>query len=697
MRYAVVESSRGKRVRHRAFASPAFRGLRFVIVPTPPGVVFVRFYDARGKLIGIDFGQAGYIGAPGDVTYLLGDREVGVSVGTETRIAPTPDQADRLRTLACVDLTDNHGGNGACDAESDGVFGARQSCDGPSLFGGIVPAGVASVQLTLGSGAHMDVPVRDLPDGFSGRRAFGGNTPAGGEAIRDATALDAAGEAVQRVAVGMPPNGQPCPGTDQGDDVLDAHFVPLAPPAGAAAVATAGGAALLVADQGAEGLCVGVGVGSLPATNCPPAPFDSDEPDLYRTGDVIGGALSRGAARVTLRLDRGSSVTVSTVDGAAYTGRWAGRLRFFAAAVPAGARLRDRPRRRRNDHRRIAKRTRCRTADRCLLFDGGGLGLQLVRYPGQQPCVSAVDTDDNSRPGLLHRPASGHPDRRPLPRVLRRHRRVLLSPRGSRLWPARRQGRAAPGASRRRRNRHRHAHQATLPRRLGRPSSPDATVLGFRAGKSATKFRLPTRQPAVRLPDRALVLSSGCSPHSRRVNEASVAVTAAPRPSRTGSPRQARSSRVGADLGKTRTGRASALAPAVIHRAVGGLDEVGERLASGQGGETNAHRHRVIAGFALLQRASHTLAQVVGLRGRDADQHGGELVAADAGDDVGLAHGVAQDARRRDERGVAGGVAEPSLIAFRPSRSMNRTQRGEPSRAARATALPPSRSRPRRL
>ena len=35
-------------------------------------------------------------------------------------------------------------GNGTCDAESEGVFGARQSCDGPSLFGGIVPAGVAS-------------------------------------------------------------------------------------------------------------------------------------------------------------------------------------------------------------------------------------------------------------------------------------------------------------------------------------------------------------------------------------------------------------------------------------------------------------------------------------------------------------------------------------------------------------------------
>ncbi len=489
VRYAVVESPRGKRVRHRAFASPAFRGLRFVIVPTPPGVVFVRFYDARGKLIGIDFGQAGYIGAPEDVTHLLGDRDVGVSVGTETRIAPTPNQADRLRTLACVDLTDNHGGNGACDAESDGVFGARQSCDGPSLLGGIVPAGVASVQLTLGSGAHMDVPVRDLPDGFSGRRAFGGNTPAG-EAIRDATALDAAGEAVQRVAVGMPPNGQPCSGTDQGDDVLDAHFAPLAPPAGAAAVAAAAGAALLVADQGAEGLCVGVG--SLPATNCPPAPFDSDEPDLYRTGDVIGGALSRGAARVTLRLDRGPSVTVSTVDGAAYTGRWAGRLRFFAAAVPAGAKLtgatvRDAA------GTIIGESPDGRVAappNRRLLFDGGGLGLQLVRYPGQQPCVSAVDTDDTPAPDFCTDPHPGIPIDGPY-HAYSGGIVVSCSARAALAYGRLDDKAALPqvlldgGGTVT-------ATRIKLPFRDAWVAPlPDATVLGFRAGKSTTKFRLP--------------------------------------------------------------------------------------------------------------------------------------------------------------------------------------------------------------
>ncbi len=156
----------------------------------------------------------------------------------------------------------------------------------------------------------------------------------------------------------------------------------LAPPA----VAVAG--ELVAGDQG-ERLCVGLR--TLPAHTCAPPPVDSDRPRLLRDGELVGGALSRDADRITLRLSRGAPVTVRATPGA-YAGMWATKVRFFIARVPAeaevvGAIVRN------------AAGTVIGISDRGVprprqtsrvLVERGGIGLQLIRREGDEPCVTAL-------------------------------------------------------------------------------------------------------------------------------------------------------------------------------------------------------------------------------------------------------------------------------------------------------------------
>jgi hypothetical protein len=390
VRTAETESRRGRRARHRTFAARGFSA-RFVLIPAPPSAVFVRFYGADGTLLGVDPGPAGYIDLDADRTPILGEPGEDVQAHTEALLAPTPDQADRLRTLACVEVTNGSGGSGFCDDESENGLVVMGACDGPDLVGGIFAAGVASVRLILGSGAEFTVPARELPAAFGGRRAIGAPLPSG-EAVREAAALDAAGQGLARTVVGTAPGGQPCPGEDQGNDRFSGHLVPASPPEGAVAVASSGGESLLVAEQG-ETLCVALG--ELSARICPPPPVDSDRPRLMRRGETVAGALSRDAERITLQLDRGDDMTVRTTDGAAYTGRWAGDLRFFAARLDAGRDVTGAVVRNAGGtiigiSKRGIPRPKVR---RTVLARRGDQGLHLVRRGGDQPCLTAFATD----------------------------------------------------------------------------------------------------------------------------------------------------------------------------------------------------------------------------------------------------------------------------------------------------------------
>src|SRR5215211_2587868 len=230
------------------------------------------------------------------------------------------------------DSTNGNAGSGWCTGDAENFVTVAPACDVPDLVSGIVSAGVERVRLTLGTGGELDLASRDLPAAFGERRVFAGPV-AGREAIRAAAALDASGVVVARRTLGTPPGGQ-CPGEDQGNDNAGGDMRPTTAPLGAVPVATAAGESLVAADRG-ETLCVAFG--ALRARVCPPPPVDSDRPRLQRRGGAVGGVLSRDAARVTLRLDRGGPVTLATTDGPAYTGRWAGKVRFFAAASRSSA------------------------------------------------------------------------------------------------------------------------------------------------------------------------------------------------------------------------------------------------------------------------------------------------------------------------------------------------------------------------
>jgi hypothetical protein len=344
------------------------------------------------------------------------------------------------------------------------------------------------VRLTLGSGAEFTVPARELPAAFGGRRVIAAPVPSG-EAVRDAAALDTAGQDVARTSVGAAPGGQPCAGEDQGGDGFSGHLVPTSPPQGAVAFASAGGESLLVAERG-ETLCVALG--ELSAGICPPPPVDSDRPRLIRRGEIVAGALSRDARRITLQLDRGDDVTVRTTDGPAYTGRWAGDVRFFTAQVAAGREVTGTiVRNAAGTIIGISKRGVPRPeVRRTVLAERRGQGLHLVRRGGDQPCMTAFATDLPPAPRFctdLHPgtqidgpflPYSGavtvactprqamaygrFPDRLPAPRVILEGDRTIRSRtiplRGEDAWVA---------------------------------FLPDTSVLGLRSGKHRVPLRLP--------------------------------------------------------------------------------------------------------------------------------------------------------------------------------------------------------------
>ncbi|WP_028062241.1 hypothetical protein [Solirubrobacter soli] len=293
---------------HRAFAA------RFILLDDRK-TAWVRFYGADGALLGIVDGLRSPDDSDIPPVQVFGDREEGVEAYVEPRIDPTPEQLDRVRMVACVDLANSSGGGSVCD----NALSILDACAGQSLVGGVVPSGVAGVRLTLGSGAEVTVATIELPAAFGGSRAIGALAPRG-EAVRAAAALDATGQVVAAVDVGTAPGGQPCPGPDAGDDRFDGPFVPVTAPTGVAV------GPLLVGEQG-DTLCATLEAALVPS-DCPSPPVDSDSPSLLRRGSVVAGVLSRDAARVTLVRDRGASITVRTTR---YTGRW--DVRLFSADV----------------------------------------------------------------------------------------------------------------------------------------------------------------------------------------------------------------------------------------------------------------------------------------------------------------------------------------------------------------------------
>ena len=273
-----TEDAAGRRARHPTVAARGFAA-RFILIPDPHAT-YVRFYGADGALLAIADGPGGLDDFDDARVTVFGARTEGVEAHVEPRIDPTPEQLDRIRTLACVSVANSSGGDGFCDNRADNGLVVLGSCDGQDLVGGVVAAGIAGVRLTLGSGAEVTVPAVELPAAFGGRRAFGAFVPPR-EAVRSAAAVDAAGQVVASVIVGTPPGGQPCSGPDGGDDCFEGTMAPVTAPTGVAV------GPLLVAEQG-EKLCATLEPAFAPG-DCQSPPVDSESPPLLRRGAIVAG------------------------------------------------------------------------------------------------------------------------------------------------------------------------------------------------------------------------------------------------------------------------------------------------------------------------------------------------------------------------------------------------------------------------
>jgi hypothetical protein len=171
VRVAEVESRSGRRGRHRTFAARGFFS-RFVLIPAPPVAVFVRFYGADGTLLGVDGGQAGYIGFDTE-TQVFGDPGSGVEAHTEPLLTPRPGDPGRLSTIGCVFAETSLGGSGFCDWRADLGFVLLSECSEHDLAGALPAADVAGLRLTLGSGTELTLAPGDLPAPFGGRAQRG--------------------------------------------------------------------------------------------------------------------------------------------------------------------------------------------------------------------------------------------------------------------------------------------------------------------------------------------------------------------------------------------------------------------------------------------------------------------------------------------------------------------------------------------
>ena len=390
VRVAEVEDRSGRRERHRTLAARGFFA-RFVLIPAPPVAVFVRFYGADGALLGVDGGQAGYIGFDNE-TQVLGERDRGVDAHTEPLLWPLPGDPGGLRTIGCIFANSGSGGTGFCDWLTEGGFALSSECRKPDIAAGLVGPGMTGVRLTLGSGAHVTLAPGALPAPFAGRRAIASELPPG-EAVREAAAIDAAGEVVGRAVVGTEPAGQPCVGEDQDGDSFGGPLVPVSPPPGAVTVASASGESLLVADQGERRLCAGLG--RLRARVCPSPPADSDRPRLHRARPRRGRRAQRRrrarhpAPRSRRRRDRahhGRPGLHGPVGGRRAL------LRRHGPRPPRGDR-RGGAQRGGDDHRHQRARDPRREVRRRVLAERAGLGVQLVRRTGDPPCLTAFAAD----------------------------------------------------------------------------------------------------------------------------------------------------------------------------------------------------------------------------------------------------------------------------------------------------------------
>jgi hypothetical protein len=308
-------------------------GSRFALIARADPELLMRMYDASGTLIGAARNEDHF--SPVDTGTPVFRRPFAAIRAVRTfELEPNPLELDRTVPETCVSIQHpNDSGESTCTLDrllDRSQLSVEPGCGPRAVLYGLVEARARRATITLGSGRALRVRTRALPPRLGPGRLLVARIPRG-EAVR----FVRAGDAFRRL--GVPPTALPCSDDGVSTDLVYAYSEgggrgPVAAPV---TVAEAGGHALRAADGPGTVLCIGIDTQR--RESCETPPVDAYYPFLRRSGDVLFGVLSRDVATVEVVLASGRRVTAQTTEGPAYTGRYAGLVRFVALTVPAGS------------------------------------------------------------------------------------------------------------------------------------------------------------------------------------------------------------------------------------------------------------------------------------------------------------------------------------------------------------------------
>jgi len=258
------------------------------------------------------------------------------------QLAPLPGKEERLVTTTCVGIKTHkhslfeHPRAESCANPETPDLGLGASSDtacepiGNATIGFASP-GTRRVTAVLGDGRRLRLPLRPLPRRFGGGRVFALALDKR-TAVRRVVVVDSRGHH-SVVISGLAPGMTSCPELGS-SGILFAYNTGPAPP-------RSGPVTFQVADRGIL-ICPSL-VGPPRAGSCAYPPLQ-DYDGIVLTHKLAGatavaGVMPAQAVRVVLRLDGDERLPLATSLTGPYSGRYAGRLRFFSVLLPGHRRV----------------------------------------------------------------------------------------------------------------------------------------------------------------------------------------------------------------------------------------------------------------------------------------------------------------------------------------------------------------------
>jgi hypothetical protein len=308
----------------------------------------IRTFDAAGTVVGVAM-------SPDSTRHAeFFRRDVGGTVmrfglDAQSRLYPLVLEPEHREESLCVVADDEL--VIACRTDPAWLsLGGREGCgDIPHSLTGFVPDGTQRVDLVLGSGKRISVRPQSAPFGLPVQVLADVLPP--GEAIRTATARDAAGHVLTRADAEVAPPARRCHGSRGrwwSESDPPAPRLRRPPDAQLAAALVGGGGPQLLARDDGERLCVGIDRLDRNGGDCS-LPRQALHDDGFLTLDR-GYAFGAYPARVTeieLVYRSGKRVRAPVLPGMEYTGRFRDVVSFALVPLQRGetvqyATLRDR-------------------------------------------------------------------------------------------------------------------------------------------------------------------------------------------------------------------------------------------------------------------------------------------------------------------------------------------------------------------